>query len=83
VRAALESCKADFEAELRDLVEACETAARALDELTGDLQDGAREIERHEKATGQAHEEHEEGLGEVKETLDRIKQTFGRFSFLR
>jgi hypothetical protein len=83
VRTALETCRAEFDAELRELVEACEATARALEELTGDLVEGGREVSRHETATGEAHEEAEEGFNEIRETLDHIKETFGRFSFLR
>lgn len=83
VRDALAACREDFQAEIADLLQACDAAGRALAEAAESLGEGTREVAGMAAAVTTLHDEHTRGFEGLRETLDHVRETFGRFSFLK
>jgi chromosome segregation ATPase len=82
LRGALAECRQQFEAEIDDLLEACGQTARAVAEAAESLREGAQEVGGRTSIAAELHDEHARGFDGIRETLDHVRETFGRFSFL-
>jgi chromosome segregation ATPase len=82
VREALDACREQFESEIEELLEACATAMGVIDEAFETVTEGTSEVLRMGNATAELHDEHTRGFDGIRETLDHVRETFGRFSFL-
>lgn len=78
----IRSCREEFRAEVRELLEACDTTARAFGERAQMLGEAGEQVAGMAAATAELHEEHSHGFEAIRQTLDRVRETFSRFSFL-
>lgn len=53
-----------------------------IDEAFETVTEGTSEVLQMGAATAERHDQHTRGFDDIRETLDHVRETFGRFSFL-